>query len=59
MINLKAIDDTYVQQVYTRTSYNWEELVWDATFNSIISKNEKGITTVDLKKISTYTKLTE
>jgi inward rectifier potassium channel len=57
MINLKAIDDTYVQQVYTRTSYNWEELVWDAKFNSIISKNEQGIITVDLKKISTYTKL--
>jgi inward rectifier potassium channel len=55
LVNLKAIDDTYVQQVYTRTSFNWEELVWDAKFDSIISKNDQGIITVDLKKISSYT----
>lgn len=54
IINIKAIDDTYVQQVYTRTSYTWKELVWGVKFESVISKNEEGITTIDLRKISSY-----
>ncbi len=54
VVNIKAIDDTYVQQVYTRTSYTWKELAWGVKFDSVISKNEQGITTIDLKKISSF-----
>ncbi|HQF28355.1 MAG TPA: ion channel, partial [Bacteroidia bacterium] len=48
VVNIKAIDDTYVQQVYTRTSYTWKELAWGVKFDSVISKNQQGITTIDL-----------
>ncbi|HOS47134.1 MAG TPA: ion channel [Bacteroidia bacterium] len=54
VVNIKAIDDTYVQQVYTRTSYTWKELAWGVKFDSVISKNQQGITTIDLKKISSF-----
>ena len=53
-INIKAIDDTYVQQVYDRTSYKWDELVWNAKFVSVISRMEDGRTAIDLRKLSTY-----
>jgi inward rectifier potassium channel len=52
--NIKAIDDTYVQQVYTRSSYTWKELIWGAKFESVISKNDQGVTTIDIKKISSF-----
>lgn len=54
IINIKAIDDTYVQQVYTRSSYTWKELIWGVKFESVISKNEQGVTTIDVNKISSY-----
>jgi len=52
--NIKAIDDTYVQQVYNRSSYTWKELIWGAKFESVISKNDQGVTTIDIKKISSF-----
>lgn len=54
IVSIKAIDDTYVQQVYTRSSYTWKEVKWGVKFDSVISKNEQGITTIDLKKISSF-----
>jgi inward rectifier potassium channel len=54
IVSIKAIDDTYVQQVYTRSSYTWKEVKWGVKFESVISKNEQGITTIDLKKISSF-----
>ncbi len=54
IVSINAIDDTYVQQVYTRSSYTWKEVKWGVKFESVISKNEQGITTIDLRKISSY-----
>lgn len=52
MVSMKAIDDTYVQQIFDRNSYHWEELKWNAKFASMIGKADNGATTLDLKKIS-------
>ena len=54
LINIKAIDDTYVQQVYARSSYKWNDTIWDAKFVSIITQDEDGRTAIDLRKISSY-----
>ncbi|MBK9401268.1 MAG: ion transporter [Bacteroidetes bacterium] len=54
MVNIKAIDDTYVQQVYSRTSYKWQELIRNAKFHSIISTADDGRTALDLRNISSY-----
>ena len=56
-ISLKAIDDTYVQQVHARTSYRWNEMVWNAKFIPAISLANDGINTIDISKISGYDKL--
>lgn len=52
IINIKAIDDTYVQQIFDRSSYHWEELKWNVKFAPMIGKDENGATTLDLNKIS-------
>ncbi|MBK7684430.1 MAG: hypothetical protein IPJ26_19080 [Bacteroidetes bacterium] len=52
MISLKAIDDTYAQQIYDRNSYFWNELKWGAKFLPMTTKSDDGTTTIDLKKIS-------
>ncbi len=52
IINIKAIDDTYVQQIYDRNSYYWNEMKWQSKFTSMIGKSTDGKTTLDLKKIS-------
>ena len=52
MISIKAIDDTYAQQIFDRNSYFWKEMKWDAKFLPMVSKSEKRKTIIDLKKIS-------
>ncbi len=54
LISMKAIDDTYAQQVHQRTSYKWNEIVWNAKFISAIGLNSDGVTTIDLSKVSDY-----
>jgi inward rectifier potassium channel len=54
MINIKAVDDGYAQQVYSRSSYKADEIVFNAKFVSAISRLESGLSAVDLKKISEY-----
>lgn len=54
LINIKAIDDTYVQQVYARSSYKWQDLVCNAKFVSVITQANDGRTAIDLRKISSY-----
>ncbi len=52
MISIKAIDDTYAQQIFDRNSYFWKEMKWNAKFLPMVSKSETGKTIIDLKKIS-------
>ncbi len=57
IISIKAIDDTYVQQVHQRTSYKWNDLVWNAKFISAIGLNPGGVNTVDMTKIHDFEKV--
>ncbi len=57
-INIKAIDDTYAQQVHTRTSYKYNDVVWDAKFISAIGQDEKGMNTFDIRMINNYSAVT-
>jgi inward rectifier potassium channel len=54
MINIKAVDDGYSQQVYSRSSYKADEVVFNAKFVSAISRLDSGLSAVDLRKISEY-----
>jgi inward rectifier potassium channel len=54
MVSIKAIDDTYVQQIYARTSYKWEEIIWNAKFESMLERHPGKPLTLDLNKLSVY-----
>jgi inward rectifier potassium channel len=57
LISIKAIDDTYVQQIYARSSYKWQDLIVGARFLSTISTAEDGRTAIDLRKLDNYEKI--
>ncbi|MGB4776229.1 MAG: ion channel, partial [Daejeonella sp.] len=40
LVMIKAFDDTFSQTVHSRTSYQNEELIWDAKFKPIIEHNQ-------------------
>lgn len=51
LVMLKAFDDNFSQTVHPRISYNDEEVVWNAKFNSAIFREESGVNLLDLQKI--------
>lgn len=57
MINIKAVDDGYAQQVYNRSSYKADEVLFNAKFVPAISQLDSGKTAIDLNKISEYEQL--
>lgn len=54
---LKAFDDTFSQTVHSRTSYQYDEIVWDAKFKPVFERDEDGLMVLDLSKISDHEKL--
>lgn len=54
MLAIKAIDDTYVQQIYARSSYRWSDVVEGAKFESIITESDERGIVIDLTKLSNY-----
>jgi inward rectifier potassium channel len=53
-ILLRAFDDTFSQTVHSRTSYQCNEIVWDAKFKPVFNRDENGRIVLDLSKISAY-----
>lgn len=53
-ILLRAFDDTFSQTVHSRTSYQCNEIVWDAKFKPVFDRGEDGRIVLDLSKISEY-----
>lgn len=51
LVLLKAFDDTFSQTVHTRTSYKDKDIIHNAKFSSIFSKQEDGKMALDLSKI--------
>lgn len=54
MIMVKGVDEANHQTVNARHSYTWEEIVWDARFMPVISRNKKGQPFVMMQKIGEY-----
>jgi inward rectifier potassium channel len=56
LILLKAFDDTFSQNVHTRSSYKFNEIAWNYKFVNTFSR-EDGITVLELDKISMIEKV--
>jgi len=56
IILLKAFDDTFSQNVYSRNSYKSPEIVWGAKFISMIETGESSFS-LDMSKINSYEKV--
>ncbi len=54
---INAYDETYSQQVYSRTSYKAEDIVLNAKFKSMLGHNSSGQAVVELDKLSSFTEL--
>jgi inward rectifier potassium channel len=51
---LKAFDDTFSQTVHSRTSYQYDEIVWGAKFKPAFYRDETGGIVLDLGSIGAY-----
>jgi inward rectifier potassium channel len=51
---LKAYDDTFSQTVHSRTSYQYDEMVWGGKFIPAFFTEENGQVNLDVSKISDY-----
>jgi inward rectifier potassium channel len=57
IVQIEGYDETYNQQVSTRTSYTCDEVVFDAKFVRILKHNDEGALTVDLGSLSDFTSI--
>lgn len=51
---LKTFDDTFSQTIHSRTSYQYDDFVWDAKFKPAFERDETGRVVLDLSRISAY-----
>jgi inward rectifier potassium channel len=51
-IQFRAVDETFLQNVYVRVSYTYEEIKWGHKFQPIIYYAESGHTVVELDRLS-------
>ena len=57
LITVSGYDDTYAQQVHTRFSYRWDEILCGQKFLPMYNTRKDGITVLDLSRISKYHKI--
>jgi len=57
LILLKGFDDTFAQIVHSRSSYKYDEIIWNAKFLNIYSTTDDGKSMIELDKISDYEKV--
>jgi len=57
-ILIKAVDDTYAQQVHARTSYQSQDVIWNAKFRNIIEQTAEGKMAIDIGRIHEYDMVT-
>jgi inward rectifier potassium channel len=56
IILVKAFDDTFSQTVYSRSSYQSDEIIWGAKFLPMFSLQQDGRTRLDLRLMNTMEK---
>ncbi|MFA6541716.1 MAG: ion channel [Bacteroidota bacterium] len=54
LILVNAVDETYAQTVYSRSSYRYDELVWGAKFRNMFTENDKKVAGVKIDYIHEY-----
>ncbi len=55
MILVNAVDETYAQTVYSRSSYRFHEVVWGAKFKNMFHEEKnKGVTGVKIDRLHEY-----
>jgi inward rectifier potassium channel len=54
LVMLSAVDDTFQQTVYTRTSYKYHEVVWGAKYVDMFLPQSEGRLGIDLRKLHDY-----
>jgi len=52
--NQYLLSITYVQQLYTRSSYKWNDLVFKAKYGSALFTDESRKTGIGITKLSNY-----
>lgn len=57
LLMVQGYDETYAQEVHSRTSYTADEIVWNAKFYPILGKAINGKIMVELNKLSAFEKL--
>jgi inward rectifier potassium channel len=57
MISFEGYDESYSQQVHSRTSYKNDEIVYGARFEKILGRNQHGQATIALDRLSNYEKV--
>ena len=53
-ILIKAFDDTFSQTVHSRTSYQYDDMVWGAKFKPTFDRDEDGRIVLDLSRVSEF-----
>lgn len=54
---LKAFDDTFAQTIHTRTSYQDEDIEWDAKFQLMYYHNDEGKMVLDYSRLDNTEKI--
>ncbi|OWY22922.1 hypothetical protein C7N43_23020 [Sphingobacteriales bacterium UPWRP_1] len=54
LVLIKGYDDSFAQEVYSPTSYKWDEIVWNARFVTPFYPSETGNTIMDLGAMNRY-----
>jgi inward rectifier potassium channel len=56
LVLLKGFDETFSQTVHTRSSYKYDEVIWEARFTSMFdgASSEEGPISVDVGKLHDY-----
>ena len=54
ILNIEGYDETYSQQIHTRTSYKFNELIWGAKFVKILGNNDNKQATLSLDKFNDF-----
>lgn len=54
ILQVDAYDQTYSQQIHTRTSYRYDEFIWGAKFRSVLGSNEEGKSILKLDEFDDY-----
>ncbi len=57
LLQLNAYDDSYSQEIHSRSSYKNDEFIWGAKFSKILGHNASGEATIRLDEFDNYDKV--